>query len=75
MNRPDWIEIKVEAEAKRRTEALAALVTPGLAALLERLANDAEYVSMTDEPYRYMTVQDAETARAHAARIRGLLEE
>ena len=56
-----------------RNARLAALVNEKMPALLERLANDAEYVSMTDEPYRYMTVQDTEAARETAARIKEAL--
>lgn len=61
---------QVRSDAIVAADELVELVTPKLAALLERLANDAEYVSTVDEPYRYMTTHDAVEARASAARIR-----
>ena len=60
---------KVRSDAIIAADELVGLVTPELAALLERLGNDAE-----DKPYRYRAVLDTETARALAARIREALE-
>lgn len=74
MNAPDWIEIKVEAEAKQRTEALAALVTPEMASLLEKVGGlvggNKGWTSIG-----FFTSQDGERCRVLAARIREALEE
>lgn len=60
---------------RARNAKLAALVTGELMALLERLANDAEYVSTVNDPYRYLAMPDAEEARAIAARIKEILDD